>query len=302
MRKVPVTYMNLDQFFQDYLAEFRSEICNLKGYEVSLFLQGCMGMYQKTKEECYIEILKTYANQRITEEGALKENYKNDLNIDNYHFGMLLFFLRNQTGETCYEKALEELGSTFSSNYQGNPMFGKEEKNLLDIYMVQPFYTLYDTIYNKKEHYLEIMEQFHVINQFPNDSKKATLLVDCFSGMSEEIYEHYFTLLNLTKTTIKEILAHAKEQKLLLGDNDVDSSEAVENTIFTSYAMLKACHNKILLAEKYEATGANLFHAAMEKFVSHQKQTVITSGQVFFDKIKMMGIFMMAYSFLLETR
>lgn len=292
--------MNLDQFFQDYLTEFQSEICNLKGYEVSLFLQGCMGMYQKTKDECYIETLKTYAKQRITEEGALKEDFNNDLNFKDYNLGMLLFFLWNQTGETCYEQALKELGGTFSSNYQGNPVFDKEEKNLSDIYMVQPFYTLYDTIYNKKEHYLEIMEQFHVINQFSNDSKKATLLVDCFSGMSEEIYEHYFTLLNLTKTTIKEILAHAKEQKLLV-DNEVDGSEAVENTIFTSYAILKACHNKILLAEKYEATGANLFHAAMEKFVSHQKQTVIISGQVFLDKIKMMGIFMMAYSFLLET-
>ncbi|ABX43098.1 glycoside hydrolase family 88 protein [Lachnoclostridium phytofermentans] len=294
--------MNLDQFFQDYLVEFQSEICGLKGYEVSLFLQGCMGMYQKTKEECYIEILKTYAKLRITEEGILKEDFKNDWNCENYNLGILLFFLWNQTGETCYEKALKELGSTFSSNYQGNPMFGKEDKNLSEIYMVQPFYTLYDTIYNKKEHYLEIMEQFHVINQFLNDSKKATLLVDCFSGMSEEIYEHYFTLLNLTKTTIKEILAHAKEQKLLLGDNEVESSEAVENTIFTSYAVLKACHYKILLAEKYETVGANLFHAAMEQFVSHQKQTVMKSGQGFMDKIKMMGIFMMAYSFLLEIR
>jgi rhamnogalacturonyl hydrolase YesR len=294
--------MNLDQFFQDFLAEFQNEICDLRGYEASLFLQGCMGMYQKTKEECYIEILKTYAKQRITEEGILKEEFKNDWNIENYHLGILLFFLWNQTKETCYEKALKELGSTLSSNYQGNPVFCKEEKNLSEIYMVQPFYTLYDTIYNKKEHYLEIMEQCKVINQFPNDSKKATLLVDCFSGMSEEIYEHYFMLLNLTKTTIKEILANTKEQKLLLDDNEVDSSDAVENTIFTSYAVLKACHYKILLAEKYEIVGADLFHAAMEKFVSHQKQIVIKSGQVFLDNIKMMGIFMMAYSYLIERR
>nr|WP_295679561.1 glycoside hydrolase family 88 protein [uncultured Lachnoclostridium sp.] len=291
--------MNLDQFFQDYLAEFQSDMGSLKGYEVSLFLQGCMGLYQKTKEECYLELLKTYAKQRITEEGTLIEEFKNDEMLENYHLGILLYFLWNQTKETFYEKALKELGSTFSSKYQGkNPMFAKEVKNIKDIYMVQPFYTLYDTIYNKKEHYLEIMEQFHTINQFPNDCKKAVLYVDCFSGMSEEIYEHYLTLLNLTKATIKDILGHARENKLFLNDGVADGSESVENTIFTSYAVLKSCHYKILLAEKYESTGAYLFHAAMEQYVSHQKQMEAKSGQAYLDKIKMMGIFMMAYSYL----
>lgn len=291
--------MNLDQFFQDYLAEFQSEVVSLKGYEASLFLQGCMGMYQKTKEECYLEILKTYVKQRITEEGSLREEFKNDEMLDNYHLGILLYYLWNQTKEDSFEKALMELGSTFTSIYQGkNPMFAKEVKSAVDIYMVQPFYTLYDTIYNKKEHYLEIMEQFQIINELPNDCKKAALYVDCFSGMSEEIYEHYFTLLNLTKATIKDILAHAKENKLFFNDGVVDGSESVENTIFSSYAILKACHYKILLAEKYESTGAYLFHAAMENYVSHQKQSETKSGQVFLDKIKMMGIFMMAYSYL----
>ncbi len=291
--------MNLDQFFQDYLAEFQSEMACLKGYETSLFLKGCMSMYQKSKEECYLEILKTYAKQRITEEGALKDSFKNEEILENYHFGILLFFLYHQTDEVCYDKALRELGSAFSLKYDGkNPMFLKEESSISKIYMVQPFYTLYDTIYNKKEHYLEIMEQFHLINQFPNESKKAAFYVDCFSGMSEEIYEHYAALLNLTKVTIKDMLANAKGQKLLLDHNDFDGSEAIESTIFASYAILKACHYKILLSEKYEATGAYLFHAAMEKFVSHQKQNVVKSGQVFLDKIKMIGIFMMAYSYL----
>ncbi len=291
--------MNLNQFFQDYLVEYQHELGSLKGYEMGIFLQGCMGMYQKTKEECYLQVLKTLAKQRITDEGTLKDEFKKDWQLDNYHFGMILFFLWNQTKDSNYEKALKELGSTFYSLYCGkNPMFEKEDNNALELYMVQPFYTFYDTIYNKKEHYLEIMEQFQTINKFPNDSKKATLFVDCFSGMSEEIYEHYFTLLNLTKDTIKAILANPKDNKLLLEDDVLVDGEAVENTVFTSYAVLKACHYKILLAEKHETTGAILFHAAMENYVSHQKQNAIKSGQEFLDNIKMMGIFMMAYSYL----
>lgn len=288
--------MNLEQFFQDYLEEFQKGTENHQAYAMNFFLHGCMGMYDKTKQVQYLDVVKSYMENFITVDGSLKEGVMTQEKIEHYSLGPILYFLLLRTKETRYEKAIKELGKTLHTLHQGqNPLFEQEELNTTDLLMMQPFYTLYDTIYNKKEHYLEIMDQFHQMDQLPDNAKKALLFVECFSGMSEEIYEHYFTLLKITKHTIKEVLAHAKLHHLLSSDEKKLTKESLENSIITAYAVLKACHHKILLAEKYEDMGASLFHASMEVFVSHQKESSVTGVE---QKLEWMGLFMMAYSYL----
>lgn len=99
-----------------------------------------------------------------------------------------------------------------------------------------PFYTAYDTIFNRKAHYGAVAELFKRKEAWTGRDLAA--LADTIGAMSMEIYEYYRGLCDLFKKIVKS------------GD------WLMEGGVLNVYAILRACNLGVLQSEKYgEAAG-----------------------------------------------
>ena len=136
------------------------------------------------------------------------------------------------------------------------------------LYEVLPFYMEYETRYHNKAGYNDIVNQLTEMRSGKDAIWYVMALIDVLDHMSIEIFEHYKSLQEIFKKTIKCIPlgGDAKMQKVCMG-----------------YAILKACNIGILNPEKYLETGRTLIDGAIDEPFD-QKDDVS------------MGIMMMAYA------
>ena len=98
---------------------------------------------------------------------------------------------------------------------------------------VLPVYTLFETKLNKKENYIDLVEQCKAaVKKYPDSKVIFTMLSEVLEYFSEEIFEHYKTV------------------QRLLWEQYVAVSENMDETV--AYALAKACFYKAFLLEKYE--------------------------------------------------
>lgn len=109
---------------------------------------------------------------------------------------------------------------------------GQEDQQKL-LLEVMPLYTLYESRLNKKENYIDLVNQCkNAVKKYPGSSVIFVMLAEVLEYFSEEIYEHY--------KTIQRLLW---EQYVLISK---------QMTPETTYALAKACFYKAFLLEKYE--------------------------------------------------
>ncbi len=105
-----------------------------------------------------------------------------------------------------------------------------QEELLLE---VMPLYTLYESRLNKKENYIDLVNQCKAaVKKYPGSNLVFTMLAEVLEFFSEEIYEHYRTIQRLLFTQYVAVATHMTEK--------------------TVYALAKACFYKAMLLEKYE--------------------------------------------------
>lgn len=105
-----------------------------------------------------------------------------------------------------------------------------QEELLLD---VMPVYTLFETRLNKKENYIDLVDQCKkAVKKYPGSKKIFMMLAEVLEYFSEEIYEHYKTI-----------------QTLLWEQYVAVSADMTEEV---AYALAKGCFYKAFLLEKYE--------------------------------------------------
>lgn len=98
---------------------------------------------------------------------------------------------------------------------------------------VMPLYTLYETKCNKKENYIDLVEQCKAaVKKYPGSKVIFSMLAEVLEYFSEEIFEHYKTV------------------QRLLWEQYVAVSVNPDETV--AYALAKACFYKAFLLEKYE--------------------------------------------------
>ena len=96
-----------------------------------------------------------------------------------------------------------------------------------------PVYTLFETKLNKKENYIDLVEQCKAaVKKYPGSKVIFSMLAEVLEYFSEEIFEHYKTV------------------QRLLWEQYVAVSENMDETV--AYALAKACFYKAFLLEKYE--------------------------------------------------
>lgn len=306
--------INFDsKLFEQYLDQYLTNYKNYKtywNYEDGCVLLGAQYLYEATGEEKYEVFIRNYVKDLIAEDGTIT-NYQTDkFSIDSINCGKILFFLYDRTGDEKYRKAIEFVMEQLKKHPRcecGN-FFHKQQypdQIWLDgLYMAQPFYMAYETRYDKKEKYNDIISQFENVKKYLYNEEKGLCyhaydasgkafwadektgcsanfwlrsigwylmsFVDVMDNMSIEIYEQYRKLQDMFKLMLKGILNYQDPETGMFYQVP-DQSEAEGNYLETSgsamvaYSILKACRMGILLKEKYAERGFCMVESILSK-------------------------------------
>lgn len=309
------------KFIKSYLDQYR----NFKtywNYEDGCVLMGCVQLYKATKDSYYKDFVIRYMVDFIRPDGSIEGYRKEEYNIDSINAGKVLFFLYEETGEEKYRLAINTLMEQLATHPRtkcGNFWHKNRYPNQIwldGLYMAQPFYMAYETKFNQKQGYNDIMNQFENVRKYLyNDNKglyyhaydeakiqhwanKETglspnfwlrsvgwylmAIIDTMDEMSKEIFEHYKRLEELFKEAVKGILQYQdKESKLFY--QVIDKAEIDGNYLETSgsamiaYAIMKACRMKVLQKEKYQFIGEEIVTQLAEgKLVKNDGKTCLS--------------------------
>lgn len=150
------------------------------------YIDGCMLMavqklYELTEEQAYFSFLENFIDFYINEEGEILGYDYEAMNSDSINEGKVLFFLYQHTNKEKYRKALDRLyqqvrhqpktpaGSFWHKAIYPNQVW------LDGLYMVQPFYTAYELVWNEGQQLPEIMLQFANVQKHMKDDKTGLL-------------------------------------------------------------------------------------------------------------------------------
>lgn len=300
--------MKAENFIVTYLEGYK----NYKekwNYEDGCVLMGAKQLYEATGEEKYFDFIEKYLKQFIMEDGTIKNYELESFNIDSINAGKVLFFMYDKTGEEKYRKAIEFLMEQLRMHPRcstGN-FFHKEiypNQIWLDgLYMAQPFYMEYETKYNNKENYSDIVSQFENVQKYMYNQSKGLCyhaydeakeqfwanketgcspnfwlrsmgwylmaLVDVMDHMSREIYEQYRKLEDIYRLMIHGILQYQDKSSRLFYQV-IDREDVEDNYLETSgsamiaYSIIKACRMGILLKEKYASVGMEMVESLIK--------------------------------------
>ncbi|MBR6381841.1 MAG: glycoside hydrolase family 88 protein [Lachnospiraceae bacterium] len=266
-------------YLDAYLRSFRGNH-EKWNYEDGCVLLGAQRLYEVTGEEAYADLIVSYLDSYVAEDGTIAHYEKEKYNIDNINTGKSLFFAYDRTGNEKYRKAIELLMDQLRNHprCESGNFFHKKiypDQIWLDgLFMAQPFYMAYTTRYEKKEHYADIVSQFVTTDRYLYNPEKGLsyhacdttkrifwadpetgcsknfwlrsigwylmALVDTMDLMSEEIYEQYRTLVDLYRKSIKGILQY-QDPETGLFYQVVDHPEAEGNYPEASGSAMVAC-------------------------------------------------------------
>lgn len=302
-RMIAENYVN--QFLSKY--EKNKKIWN---YEDGCVLLGARQLYEATGKESYVAFIKDYVNRYVAEDGTITIYDQSQHNIDSINASKIFYFLYENTGEELYRKAIEFTMEQLRSHPRCDcgSFFHKEiypwQIWLDGLYMAQPFYMEYETKFNGREHYQDILLQFENARKYlyceekglyfhAYDEKKQQFwcsrktgcspnfwlrsmgwylmsLIDTMDVMDQEIFELYKRLEELFREGVKGILAYQDPESKLFYQV-IDRNDVKENYLETSgsamvaYAILKGCRLRALSREKYAEIGFEILQSLMDR-------------------------------------
>lgn len=310
--------MSSMKYINDFLANYKhyKEYWN---YEDGCVLMGCKQLYEATSDSKYLDFIIDYADPLIDEDGTITNFEFGKHNIDGFNAGKILFIAYEKTGKEKFKKAIEflmknlrEQPRTSEGNFFHKAIY-PEQVWLDGLYMAQPFYMEYETRFNGKENYNDILNQFRNVRKYMYDPDKKLYyhgydsakvqpwadkqtglspnfwlrsmgwylmaLIDVIDAMSKEIYEQYRELCDIFKEALDGILQYQdKDTKLFY--QVIDHAETEGNYTETSgsamvaYAVMKAARLEVISREKYAARGIEIFDSLVREKLREDNGTL----------------------------
>ena len=280
------------------------------------YIDGCkmsslIEMYKTTKDEKYINFVKSFVDYYVFEDGTIRGYEPEKYSTDDVCESRILFDLYELTNDEKYSKAIELTYTQVKSHprtKEGNFWHKKVYPNqvwLDGLYMMQPFYTRYQTLRNKKD-YQDIINQFQYVRKLMFDEKaklyyhgydssremfwadkKTGLsknfwlrsigwftvgLVDVLGYMDEQMYDEYHTIMSLLKESIDGILLYQdKDSKMFWQVPNFPNREGnyleTSGSSMIAYAILKGVRLNVL-PERYKEIGLGIFDGICKKYLS----------------------------------
>ncbi len=292
---------------KEYVDSYLSSYTNYQtywNYEDGCVLMGAVKMYEVSGEKKYIDFVIKYLNPLIEADGTINNYEVGKNNIDGFNCGKVLFKAYEETKDERYRAAIDFLMKylmqhprTKEKNFWHKGIYPNQVW-LDGLYMAQPFYMEYETVFNKKENYNDIVNQFKNVRRIMFNSEKSLYyhgydeariqawadketglsknfwlramgwyllaLIDTIDAMSDQIYENYRELCDIFKEAIKGILQYRDEKTGLflqvIDKKDVENNYAeTSGSAMVAYAVMKGARLGILNKEKYAQTGIDIF-------------------------------------------
>jgi len=144
------------------------------------YIDGCMikailDLYYATGEEKYFNFAQNYIDFYVDENGGILGYKVEDYNCDNINMGKVLFDLYRATQASKYKKAAELLYSQLEAHPRistGNFWHKQIYPNqvwLDGLYMVQPFYIEYETLFNNRKNIEDVLSQYKNVYEIMRD-------------------------------------------------------------------------------------------------------------------------------------
>lgn len=278
------------------------------------YIDGCMmtsliEMYKTTKEEKYIEFVKKFIDYYVFEDGTIRGYDPNKYSTDDVCESKVLFDIYNITKDEKYLKAIELTYSqvvnhprTKEGNFWHKQIYPNQVW-LDGLYMMQPFYTRYQTMFNDSD-YTDILNQFKNVHEIMFDKEKKLYyhgydssktmfwadkqtglsknfwlrsigwftvgLVDCYDYMTDESSKK--TIADIFREIIDGILMY-QDQKTKMFYQVPNFPQREGNYLETSgssmiaYAVLKGSRLGIL-DKNYQKIGKDIFDGICNKYLS----------------------------------
>ena len=280
------------------------------------YIDGCMmtsliEMYKTTNDKKYIDFVIKFVDYYVFDDGTIRGYEVEKYSTDDVCESRILFDLYDITKNEKYSKAIELAYSqvkTHPRTKEGNFWHKKIYPNQIwldGLYMMQPFYTRYQTLRNKKD-YADIINQFKNVRalMFDEDKKlyyhgydssremfwadpKTGLsknfwlrsigwftvgLVDVLDFMDEQMYDEYNTIKVLLKEVIDGILQYQdQESKMFWQVPNYPNREGnyleTSGSSMIAYAILKGVRLEVL-PERYQKIGLDIFNGICNKYLS----------------------------------
>ena len=146
------------------------------------YIDGCMmtsliELYKATNDEKYLDFVKKFVDYYVREDGTILGYEMEKYSTDDVSESRILFDLYKFTGEEKYNKAIEMCYQqilTHPRTKEGNFWHKKIYPNqvwLDGLYMMQVFYTRYETERNKLKNYSDIVGQFKNVYNIMRDKE-----------------------------------------------------------------------------------------------------------------------------------
>ncbi|MGM9969179.1 MAG: glycoside hydrolase family 105 protein [Anaeroplasma sp.] len=280
------------------------------------YIDGCMmtsllEMYKTTKEQKYIDFVIKFVDYYVFDDGSIRGYEVEKYSTDDVCESRILFDLYDITHDEKYSKAIELSYSqikTHPRTKEGNFWHKKIYPNQIwldGLYMMQPFYTRYQTLRNKKD-YADIVKQFKNVRALMFDEEKKLYyhgydsskqmfwadpktglsknfwlrsigwftvgLVDVLDFMDEQMYDEYNSIKVLLKEIIDGILQYQDpESKMFWQVPNYPNREGnyleTSGSSMIAYAILKGVRLEAL-PERYLNIGLEIFDGICEKYLS----------------------------------
>ncbi|MBQ3253101.1 MAG: glycoside hydrolase family 88 protein [Acholeplasmatales bacterium] len=292
------------------------------------YIDGCMmtslmEMYKTTKDEKYIDFVKKFVDYYVFEDGSIRGYEVEKYSTDDVCESRILFDLYDLTKDEKYNKAIELSYSqvkTHPRTKEGNfwhKLIYPNQIWLDGLYMMQPFYTRYQTLRNGKD-YSDIVKQFQNVRNIMfdenaklyyhgYDSSKSMFwadkntglsknfwlrsigwftvgLVDVLDFMDEQMYDEFNTIKTLLKETIDGILQYQdKDSKMFWQVPNFPGREGnyleTSGSSMVAYAVLKGVRLGVL-PERYQQIGLDIFNGICNKYLSVKEDGDLNLGGI----------------------
>ena len=155
------------------------------------YIDGCMikavlEMYSISGDPAYLKFADDFIDYYVFDDGTIRGFSVEEYNIDSINEGKVLFDLYRLTGKEKYRKAIDLIYSqvktqprTKAGNFWHKKIY-PDQIWLDGLYMAQPFYTEYETLYNDCAGYDDIYSQIRNVD---------ILMRDQVTGLSYHAYD-----------------------------------------------------------------------------------------------------------------
>lgn len=177
-KKITDNFMLLFPDSVCYKTEAKSKRWN---YEQGIVLDAIYRMYKQTGEKKYLDYVKKNMDYYILNDGSISTYSMKEFNLDNVTPGRALLELYNETKDIKYKKAADTLREQLNQHPRTKEggFWHKEiypyQVWLDGLYMAQPFYAMYSSVYNDTSAFNDITTQFINIYKHAEDTNTGLL-------------------------------------------------------------------------------------------------------------------------------